>query len=71
MKRKYGAAKKNESEAERMMRERAAERKDNSHNYGSVSRKGAVSAMTRCQSASSAALGRRCRLMPSSWVRSS
>jgi hypothetical protein len=43
MKRKYGAAKKNESEAERMMRERAAERKDNSHNYGSQLRAGAVS----------------------------
>ncbi len=43
MKRKYGAARANESEAERMMRERAAEKKDNSHNYGSQLRAGAVS----------------------------
>jgi hypothetical protein len=43
MKRKYGAARANESEAERMMRERAKERGDNSKNYGSELRKGAVS----------------------------
>lgn len=43
MKRKYGAARAMESEAERMMRERAAERRDNSNNYGSELRKGAIS----------------------------
>jgi len=43
MKRKYGAALQRESLAEKMMREAAKEMGDNSHNYGSVSRKGAVS----------------------------
>jgi hypothetical protein len=41
MKRKYGAALARESEAERMQRLRAKEMRDNSHNYGSDSRKGA------------------------------
>jgi hypothetical protein len=43
MKRKYGAARQRESLAEKMMREAAAQMHDNSHNYGSTSRKGAVS----------------------------
>jgi len=43
MKRKYGAAQARETEAERMMREAAKAAGDNSHNYGSVSRKGAIS----------------------------
>jgi hypothetical protein len=43
MKRKYGAAKARETEAERMMREAAKAMGDNTHNYGSASRKGAVS----------------------------
>lgn len=42
MKRKYGAAKARETLAEKMMREAAKAAGDNSHNYGSVSRKGAV-----------------------------
>ncbi len=43
MKRKYGSALKNESIAEQKMRERAKESGDNSFNFGSSSRKGAVS----------------------------
>ena len=43
MKRKYGAAKSRETIAEQRMREAAKEMGDNSHNYGSVSRKGAIS----------------------------
>ena len=43
MKRKYGAAKARETEAEKMMREAAKAAGDNLHNYGSVSRKGAIS----------------------------
>ena len=43
MKRKYGAAKSRETIAEQQMREAAAQMKDNSHNYGSTSRMGAVS----------------------------
>lgn len=43
MKRKYGAALQRESLAEKMMREAAAQMHDNSHNYGSTSRKGSVS----------------------------
>ena len=43
MKRKYGSALQRESVAEKMMREAASQMRDNSHNYGSVSRKGAVS----------------------------
>jgi hypothetical protein len=42
MKRKYGAALKNETEAEKQMRLRAKEMGSNAHNYGSSSRKGAV-----------------------------
>jgi hypothetical protein len=41
MKRKYGAALKRETLAEKMMRERAAEMKDNRFNFGSDSKKGA------------------------------
>jgi len=40
MKRKYGAALARETLAEQQMRERAAEMKDNSHNFGSDSKKG-------------------------------
>ncbi len=40
MKRKYGAAKARESLAEQRMREAAKAAGDNSHNYGSLSRKG-------------------------------
>jgi hypothetical protein len=43
MKRKYGSALGRESEAEKAQRLRAKEMRDNSHNYGSVSRKGAIS----------------------------
>jgi hypothetical protein len=43
MKRKYGSALARESEAEKAQRLRAKEMRDNSHNYGSVSRKGAIS----------------------------
>jgi hypothetical protein len=43
MKRKYGAALARETEAEKAQRLRAREMRDNSHNYGSDSRKGAVS----------------------------
>lgn len=43
MKRKYGAALARESLAEKMMREAAQGMQDNSHNYGSTSRKGAIS----------------------------
>jgi hypothetical protein len=43
MKRKYGSALKRETLAEKMMREAAAQMQDNSHNFGSVSRKGAIS----------------------------
>jgi hypothetical protein len=43
MKRKYGAALKRESLAEKMMREAAAQMGDNRHNFGSISRKGAIS----------------------------
>ena len=42
MKRKYGAALSRESEAEKAQRLRAKEMRDNRHNYGSASRKGAV-----------------------------
>jgi hypothetical protein len=43
MKRKYGSALQRESLAEKMMREAASQMHDNSHNYGSTSRKGAIS----------------------------
>lgn len=43
MKRKYGKALARESLAEKMMREAAKAMGDNSHNYGSISRKGAIS----------------------------
>ena len=43
MKRKYGSALQRESLAEKLMREAAAQMHDNSHNYGSTSRKGAIS----------------------------
>ena len=43
MKRKYGAALARESLAEKAMREAAKAAGDNTHNYGSLSRKGAVS----------------------------
>jgi hypothetical protein len=42
MKRKYGAALKRETLAEKMMREAAAAAKDNRFSFGSKSRKGAV-----------------------------
>ena len=41
MKRKYGAALARETLAEQRMRERAAEMKDNRHNFGSDAKKGA------------------------------
>jgi hypothetical protein len=40
MKRKYGAALARETIAEQQMRERAAEMKDNRHNFGSLAKKG-------------------------------
>jgi hypothetical protein len=40
MKRKYGAALKRETLAEQRMRERAAEMKDNRHNFGSKTNMG-------------------------------
>ena len=40
MKRKYGAARSRETLAEQRMREAAKTSGDNSHNYGSISRKG-------------------------------
>ncbi len=43
MKRKYGKAKSRETIAELRMREAAKTMGDNSHNYGSDSRKGAIS----------------------------
>jgi hypothetical protein len=43
MKRKYGAALSRETEAEKNQRLRAKEMHDNSNNYGSLSRKGAIS----------------------------
>ncbi len=43
MKRKYGAALKRETIAEKQMRERAKEMQDNRYNYGSKTKKGAVS----------------------------
>lgn len=43
MKRKYGSALARESEAEKAQRLRAKEMRDNSNNYGSASRKGAIS----------------------------
>lgn len=43
MKRKYGKALARESLAEKMMREAAKAMGDNRHNYGSISRKGAIS----------------------------
>ena len=42
MKRKYGSALARESEAEKAQRLRAKEMRDNTHNYGSASRKGAI-----------------------------
>jgi hypothetical protein len=42
MKRRTGAAKSRETIAEQRMRERAQEKGDNSFNYGSYSRKGAI-----------------------------
>ena len=42
MKRKYGAAKSRETIAEQRMREAAKQMGDNSHNFGSASRKGAI-----------------------------
>jgi len=41
MKRKYGAALARETIAETQMRQRAAEMKDNSYNFGSDAKKGA------------------------------
>lgn len=43
MKRKYGAALGRETEAEKGQRLRAKEMGDNRNNYGSLSRKGAIS----------------------------
>lgn len=43
MKRKYGAAQSRETIAEQRMREAAKEMQDNRHNFGSASRKGAIS----------------------------
>jgi hypothetical protein len=43
MKKKYGAALKRETIAEQRMRERAQEMKDNRFNFGSKTKKGAVS----------------------------
>ena len=43
MKRKYGKAKSRETIAEQRMREAAKQMGDNSHNFGSESRKGAIS----------------------------
>jgi hypothetical protein len=43
MKRKYGAELSRETEAEKAQRLRAKEMGDNAHNYGSSSRKGAIS----------------------------
>jgi hypothetical protein len=43
MKRRYGAAKSRETIAEQRMREAAKAMGDNRHNYGSISRKGAIS----------------------------
>lgn len=43
MKRKYGAALARETIAEQGMRERAKEMGDNTFNFGSLSRKGAIS----------------------------
>ena len=43
MKRKYGKAKPRETIAEQRMREAAKQMGDNSHNFGSESRKGAIS----------------------------
>lgn len=43
MKRKYGAARSRETIAEQRMREAAQQMKDNSNNYGSTSRMGAIS----------------------------
>ncbi|HEX6267784.1 MAG TPA: hypothetical protein VFZ81_12930 [Burkholderiales bacterium] len=43
MKRKYGAALARETEAEKGQRLRAKEMGDNRNNYGSLSRKGAIS----------------------------
>ena len=40
MKRKYGAALKRETLADQQMRERAAEMKDNTYNYGTKAAKG-------------------------------
>ena len=40
MKRKYGAARARETLAEQRMRERAAEMKDNSYNFGTKAAKG-------------------------------
>jgi hypothetical protein len=40
MKRKYGTARSRETLAEQRMREAAKASGDNSHNYGSISRKG-------------------------------
>ena len=40
MKRKYGAALARETLAEQQMRERAAEMRDNRHNFGSAAKKG-------------------------------
>ncbi|MGH7604005.1 MAG: hypothetical protein ACRENK_08410 [Gemmatimonadaceae bacterium] len=40
MKRKYGAARANETLAEQRMREAAKEMGDNSHNFGSMLKKG-------------------------------
>ena len=40
MKRKYGAALARETLAEQQMRERAAEMRDNSRNFGSTAKKG-------------------------------
>ena len=42
MKRKYGKAKNRETLAEQRMREAAAQMRDNRHNFGSQSRKGAI-----------------------------
>ena len=55
MKRKYGAAKKNESIAEQRMRERAKEAGDNSFNFGSQLRKGAIGRGKHCGRADVAA----------------
>jgi hypothetical protein len=57
MKRKYGASLAMETEAERLMRERAKEQRDNRFNFGSDLRKGAVTRGKRRSRAARRGLG--------------